>query len=161
MEQEYPLSAQAQLSDSLLQTRQSVPGFEKLVRIGRRDAVLIEHIVPLTGSASGEPRAVAKKVRRDRSQIGFWPVYFIPTMLTNSCKPGERFLNQVGGIVSTRATNEEPEQTRRMISIQSIKANSLSRQWPILGRERILFAQEIRQRDLTGVRHLHRISGHA
>src|SRR3546814_14625217 len=107
MEQEYPLSAQAQLSDSLLQTRQSVPGFEKLVRIGRRDAVLIEHIVPLKGSASGEPRAVAKEVRRGRSKIGFWPVDFIPTMLTTSCKPGERFMNRSGGTVSPRVPTAE------------------------------------------------------
>src|SRR3546814_15736682 len=77
-------------------------------------------------------------------------------MLTNSYKPGERFLDQVGGIVSTSATNEEPEQTRRVIAIQSIKANPPFRRRPILGRERILFIQAIRQHYLTGARHPHR-----
>src|SRR3546814_8937655 len=59
VEQKYPLSAQAQLSDSLLQTRERVPGFEKLVRIGRRNEALIKRVVPLARSASGEPRAIA------------------------------------------------------------------------------------------------------
>src|SRR3546814_10848969 len=59
VEQKYPLSAQAQLSDSLLQTRVRVPGFEKLVRIGRRNEALIKRVVPLERPASGEPRASA------------------------------------------------------------------------------------------------------